>query len=187
VKRLIGLSSGFSMALAAGLLAIGMGGMAVAAPAGAAALRIAVVNYGMLLQKSPQAKAAVAALRREFAPKQQSLQAEAHQLQLKQDQLKRNAATMTQDQRDQAELNLREQYQDLQRKQSEIQDDVNTRRNELMSQLQRTLVQVVQNYARQQHYNLVLADGVIYSDTALDITPQILRALQSQAPHGPVK
>ena len=46
---------------------------------------------------------------------------------------------MTQDQRDQAEVELREQYQDLAHKQSEIQDDVNTRRNELMSELQHTL------------------------------------------------
>jgi outer membrane protein len=188
VKRLFGLSSGVLQWVAAGVLAFGLAAMAAAAPAGAAALRIAVVNYGVLLQKSPQAQAAVASLRREFAPKQASLQAQAHQLQLKQDQLKRNEATMTQDQRDQAELNLREDYQDLARKQSEIQDDVNTRRNELMSQLQQTLVKVVQSYARSQHYNLVLADGVIYADSALDITPQILRALQAQAPaRGPRK
>lgn len=186
MKRLIALSSWICRGAAPGasvLLALAMvAGALAAAPAHAAGLRIAVVNYGQLLQQSPQAKVAVASLRAEFAPKQRSLQVEANALKAKEATLKKNEATMTQDQRDQAELDLRERYQDLARKQTEIQDDVNTRRNELMSQLQHTLVQVVQNYAKQQKYDLVLADGVIYADTALDITPAILTALKSQAP-----
>jgi Skp family chaperone for outer membrane proteins len=48
--------------------------------------------------------------------------------------------------------------------------------------LQKTLVQVVQIYAKQQRYDLVLADGVIYSDQALDITPAILSALKTTQP-----
>jgi outer membrane protein len=194
VKRLIRLSSGDLGGAAprgiAVVWAIALAGVLAAAAvapaqAQAAGLRIAVVNYGQLLQESPQAKAAVASLRAEFAPKQRTLQAEATQLKAKEATLKKNEATMTQDQRDQAELDLRERYQDLARKQSEIQDDVNTRRNELMSQLQRTLVQVVQSYARQQRYDLVLADGVIYADTALDITPAILTALKAQGGRAP--
>jgi outer membrane protein len=183
VKRLIRLSSwvckGAPLGLAV-IMAVALAGTVAAAPAQAAGLRIAVVNYGELIQESPQAQAANAALRAEFAPKERSLQAEANELKVRQANLKKNEATMTQDQKDQAELDLRERYQDLERKQSEIQDDVNTRRNELMSQLQRTLVQVVQNYAKQQKYDLVLADGVIYSDSTLDITPAILSALKSQ-------
>jgi len=181
VKCLIRLSSGVSKVVMAGGLAMALAGAGAAAPAGTAGLRIAVVNYGVLLQESPQAQQAVASLRAEFAPKQRTLQVEANQLKSKEDTLKKNEATMTQDQRDQAELDLRERYQDLARKQSEIQDDVNTRRNELMSQLQKTLVQVVQTYAKQQRYDLVLADGVIYADQALDITPAILTALKSQS------
>jgi outer membrane protein len=187
VKRLIRLSSwvgrpvisgGLAFVLATALVAF------LAAPARAAGagsgLRIAVVNYSQLIQASPQAKAAVASLRAEFAPKQRTLQTEATQLKAREDALKKNEATMTQDQRDQAEVELREKYQDLARRQNEIQDDVNTRRNELMSQLQKTLVQVVQSYAKEQRYDLVLADGVIYSDSNLDITPAILGALKSQ-------
>jgi outer membrane protein len=184
VKRLIRLSSEvYRFAMAGGLagfVALALAGTLAAAPAQAAGLRIAVVNYGELIKESPQAKAVKAALQAEFAPKERSLQAEANVLKAKEVTLKKNEATMTQDQRDQAELDLRERYQDLSRKQSEIQDDANTRSNELMSELQSTLVQVVQNYAKQQKYDLVLAEGVIYSDSTLDITPAILSALRSQ-------
>jgi outer membrane protein len=189
VKRLIRLSSGVCRVVIAGGLATALAGTVGVAPvqAQAAGLRIAYVNYSQLIQESPQAQSAVASLRAEFAPKQRTLQAEANQLKAKEDTLKKNEATMTQDQRDQAEVELREQYQDLARKQSEIQDDVNTRRNELMSELQKTLVQVVQNYAKQQRYDLVLADGVIYANSALDITPAILSALKSQGVRAPVR
>lgn len=187
MKRLIGLSSRVLRVASAGglavIVAVALAGVAGTAQAQAAGLRIAVVNYGQLLQESPQAQSAVSALRAEFAPKQRSLQVEAAQLKAKEDTLKKNEATMTQDQRDAAELDLRERYQDLARKQTEIQDDVNTRRNELMSELQKTLQQVVQGYAKQQRYDLVLADGFIYADQALDITPAILSALKSQAGH----
>ncbi len=185
MKRLIGLSSRVLRVASPGglavIVAVALAGTTGAAQAQAAGLRIAVVNYSQLLQESPQAQAAVSRLRAEFAPKQHSLQAEATQLKSREDTLKKNEATMTQDQRDAAEVDLREQYQDLARKQTEIQDDVNTRRNELMSELQKTLQQVVQNYAKQQRYDLVLADGFIYADQALDITPAILSALKSQA------
>ena len=184
MKRLIRLSSGVrSVAIAAGLATV-LSGAVIAPPAWAqaAGLRVAYVNYSLLIQESPQAQSAVSSLRAEFEPKQRSLQAEANELKAREATLKKNEATMTQDQRDQAELDLRERYQALQQKQNEIQDDVNTRRNELMSELQRTLVQVVQNYAKQQRYDLVLADGVIYANSALDITPAILSALKSQAP-----
>ncbi|MGA7540528.1 MAG: OmpH family outer membrane protein [Steroidobacteraceae bacterium] len=186
MKRLIGLSSWVCKVAASGasavVLALPMAaaGTLVAAPAHAADLRIAVVNYAQLVQESPQAQAANASLRAEFSPKERSLQAEANELKARETALKKNEATMTQDQRDQAEVDLRERYQALAQKQSEIQDDVNARRNELMSELQHTLVQVVQRYAKEQRYDLVLADGVIYADNALDITPAILTALKSQ-------
>ena len=179
MKCLIRLRSGFCGVVMAGGLALALAGVAAAAPAGS--LKIAVVNYSQLIQNSPQAQSAVASLRAEFAPKQRNLQTQANALKAREDTLKKNEATMTQDQRDQAEVELRQQYQDLAREQSEIQDDVNTRRNELMSELQHQLQQIVQAYAKQQGYDLVLADGFIYANTALDITPAILSALKSQA------
>ena len=89
---------------------------------------------------------------------------------------------MTEDARTRAEKDLRDSYRDLQRKQSEMQDDFNARRNEEMSRLQRALIEEVRVYAKAQNFDLVIADGVIYATQALDITPAILTALQQHAP-----
>ena len=89
---------------------------------------------------------------------------------------------MSEDQRARAEKELRDSYRELARKQSEVQDDFNARRNEEMSRLQRTLIEEVRTYAKAQNFDLIIADGVIYSTPTLDITPAILTVLQTRNP-----
>ncbi|HEY6482386.1 MAG TPA: OmpH family outer membrane protein [Steroidobacteraceae bacterium] len=158
-------------------------GALLAGPAWAE-LKIGVVDYGRLVEESPQAKAALQSIRTEFTPRQRELQTQQTSLKAKEDKLQKDAATMTQDQRSNAEKELRDSYRELQRKQSEVQDDFNARRNEEMSRLQKILIEQVRVYAKAQNYDLVVADGVIYTTPALDITPAILAALQSHAGTG---
>src|SRR5262245_29782262 len=153
----------------------------VAAPA-FAEVKIAVVDYGRLVEESPQAKVALDAIRNEFTPKQRDLQQQEVSLKAKEDKLEKDGATMSPDQRTRAEKDLRDGARDLQRRRAEIQDDFNARRNEEMSRLQKTLIEEVRTYAKAQNFDIVIADGVIYSVPALDITPAILASLQSRAP-----
>jgi outer membrane protein len=157
---------------------------AVAAPAWAD-LKIGVVQYSRLMQESPQAKAAQEALRGEFAPKQKELQTQQAALKTKEESLQRDQATMSPEQRTQAEKEVREGNRELSLRVNELQDDFNARQNEELSKLQKTLVEEVQAYAQAQKFDLVLADGVIWAGPALDITPQILSALQARGPRAP--
>ncbi|HTX24999.1 MAG TPA: OmpH family outer membrane protein [Steroidobacteraceae bacterium] len=149
-----------------------------------AELKIGVVNYSRLMSESPQAKAIAAQIRAEFMPRQREIQSEQQSLKTRADKLQRDGATMTEDQRNREEEALRDGDRDLQRKQSELQDDFNARRNEVLSRLQKTLVDEVQSYAKAQSFDLVLADGVIYATSAIDITPAILTRLQTAAKTG---
>ena len=153
-----------------------------AAPAWAADMKVGVVNYGRLMQDSPQAKAALDGIRGEFAPREKELQGQQTSLKAKEDRLQKDAATMSEGQRSQADKELRDGYRELARKQQEVQDDFNARRNEEMSRLQRALIEEVQIYAKAQSFDLVLADGVIYFNNSMDITPAILAALQARKP-----
>jgi outer membrane protein len=175
VKRLISIHSLAWIVAVAGTFAV--------TPAWAE-LKIGVVDYGKLMEESPQAKVVVEAIRTEFTPRQKDLQTQQQTLKAKEDKLQKDGATMTEDQRARTEKELRDSYRDLSRKQQEVQDDFNARRNEEMSRLQRTLIEEVRVYAKAQNFDLVIADGVIYSTPTLDITPAILTALQSHAPSG---
>jgi outer membrane protein len=155
-----------------------------AAPAWAE-LKVGVVDYGKLMEESPQAKAALEAIRTEFTPRQRELQTQQQTLKTREEKLVKDGATMSQDQRSRAEKELRDSARELARKQSEVQDDFNARRNEEMSRLQRTLIEEVRTYAKGQNFDLVIADGVIYANTAIDITPAVLAALQARSGKPP--
>ena len=161
-----------------------MWGMAVATLATAtpalSQVKIAYVDYGRLQEESPQAKAALDAIRNEFTPRQRELQTQQTSLKAKEEKLQKDAATMSPEQRTRAEKDLRDGLRELQRKQAEVQDDFNARRNEELSRLQRTLIEEVRTYAKAQAFDLVIADSVIYSTPSVDITPAILQMLQAR-------
>jgi outer membrane protein len=163
--------------MTAGMVA--MAGL-MAAPA-FAELKIGVLEYSRLMDESPQGKALLESLRNEAAAKQRELQGIAANLQAKQDKLTKDRATMSADQITKFEKDLRDGQRDLARRQSEVQDDFNARRNEEMSKLQRSLIAEVQAYAKSQNFDLVVTDGVIYASQALDITQGVLQVLQSRS------
>jgi outer membrane protein len=163
-------------------------GAALAAPLSAAAqaqTKIAVVNIPRLLEEAPQAKQSMQALQDEFAPKQRELVEQQKGLKAKEEKLQRDGAVMAENERRNAEKDLRDGQRELARKQNEYVEDLNLRRNEELGKLQRSLLQEVQTFARASNYDLVVGDGVLYVNESLDITPQVLSALQSRAKSGP--
>jgi outer membrane protein len=147
-----------------------------------AEIKIGVVDYARLLEQSPQAKVVQDSLKNEFGPRYQQLLAQDQQIKTRADKLQKDGATMSQEQRDKEEKALRDAARELERKKSEWQDDSNTRRNEEMNKLQRSLVGEVRDYAKAQNFDIVIAEGVIYSTPTVDITAAMLQTLQSRAP-----
>ena len=144
-----------------------------------AELKIGYVNYQQLIQESPQAKTIAETIRAEFLPRQRELQTQGQALKTREERLQKDGPTMSDEQRTHEEKSLRDTEREFQLKQQTAQDDFNARRNEELSKLQRTLIEEVRAYAKSQNYDLVLADGVIYANTAIDITPMILSQLQT--------
>jgi outer membrane protein len=154
-----------------------------AAPAWAE-LKIGYVNYSALIQESPDAKVIADALRNEFLPRQRELVTLQQSLKAREEKLTKDGATMTDDQRTREDKEIRDGDRELQRKQTEFQDDLNSRRNEELSKLQKSLIEEVRTYAKAQNFDLVMADGVIYATNAVDITPQVLAMLTANGPKG---
>ena len=163
-----------------GTLVLAVVGTAAGTAAHADGLKIGYVNYARLMQESPQAKAVQTALRNEFSGKQRDLQTQQQALKTKEAQLERDGPTMTADQRAEAERELQSGNRQLSEKVNEYQDDFNARQNQELSKLQKVLVEQVQNYAQAQKFDLVLADGVIFSNPTIDITQPILAALEAR-------
>jgi outer membrane protein len=166
--------------------ALAIGAALVVAPAvQAQALKIGFVNFGRLLEESPQAKAAVQTLENEFMPRQREVAAQRKSLDEKREKLNKEAAVMSEADRVRTEREVRDLEINVTRRFNELQEDLNIRRNEELGRIQRTLIQEVQAYARTNGYQLVVSEGVIFAAEGVDITPQVVAAIKAKAPAAP--
>jgi len=152
---------------------------AFAMPASAQQLKIGVVNIPVLMERSPQTKAAMDALQEEFAPRQREFLAKQKEYEELTAKVQKDVAVMGETERRNAEKNLRDLQREVTRLQTEFREDLNLRQNEELGLLQRSLLMEVQNFAAQEGYDLVVGDGVLFASTAVNITEDVLRAVEA--------
>jgi outer membrane protein len=142
-------------------------------------LKIGVVNIPVLLEQAPQARLAMTALDEEFKPRQREIIAKQTELQALTEKVQRDLAVMGETERRNAEKDLRDLQREVTRLQTEFREDLNLRRNEELGNLQRSLLKEVQDFAQASGYDLVVGDGVLFASTAVNITENVLRAMEA--------
>jgi len=165
------------LVVALGLLALAALG---ATSASAAEVKIGVVSLPRLAEGSPQGKLMAQTLQDEFAGREREIVALGKELQEKDSVFKRDGAVMSESERRNMERELREGQRDLQRRQQEVMEDFNIRRNEELGKLQRSLMQEVREYAKSNNFDIIIGEGVLYASDALNVTDQVLAALEAR-------
>lgn len=148
-------------------------------PAAAQELRVGVVNIQALMEQAPQTKAAMDALQEEFAPRQREFVAKQKEFEDLQTKAQKDFAVMGETERSNAEKELRDLQREVTRLQNEFREDLNLRQNEELGKLQRSLLKEVQDYAQAQGYDLVVGDGVLFASSAVNITNNVLQAVEA--------
>lgn len=150
---------------------------AFALPAAAQETKIGVVSLQAIVERAPQTKAVMDALREEFAPREREILAKQKEIEDLQAKVQKDLAVMGETERRNAEKNLRDLGRDFQRLQTEYQEDSNVRQNEEFGVLQRSVLKEVQDYAKAQGYDLIVGDGVLYVSSTVNITEEVLNAI----------
>ncbi len=164
-------------------LAIVVAGLSLllSAQAFAAELKVGVVNMGKLLKEAPQAQAASKSLSDEFEPRKRQLMNQQQKLDALQGKLDKDGAVMSESERQDTQRQIQDLQRDFTRSQKEFMEDVNVRRNKALDDLQRVLLKEVQDFATENHYDLILGEGIFYASKTVDVTDQILARLQKAA------
>jgi outer membrane protein len=151
----------------------------VAAPAQAqrGGLKVGVVNLVVLVEQSPQYQQMTTTLETEFAPRQREILTLQQELQKQQETFQRDASVMGEQERADLERRLSVGQRELQRAGNEYREDLNIRQNEEINKVQRAVLQEVQNYARGENYDLIVAEAVYFS-SGIDITEAVLESMQ---------
>jgi len=143
-------------------------------------VKVGFVNVARVLDKAPQAEEARERIEREFGPKDRVLLSQQRELRALEDQLLRDGATMSESERLQLEQEIRTQRREIRRAQEEFREELNLRRSQELSKLQRKVLEVIQELARSENYDLVVSDGVVFAGERIDITDKVIGRLREE-------
>jgi outer membrane protein len=154
-------------------------GLLLAANVSYADLKIGFVNIPAVLEKAPQAEKAKKRLEQEFSPRDKQLVAQQKEIQNMDERMAKDAAVMGESARANLEKDILNKKRDAKRAQQEFSEDFNARRNEELGKLQRRIVEAIREIAKDQNFDLLLTDGVIYASDKIDVTAQVQQKLST--------
>lgn len=155
-----------------------IGSMSLAAGTTLAAdTKLGFVNVEQILKEAPQTAESGKKLEKEFSARQQELERMAKQLKDMEAALDKESLTLSETDRRNRERDLSNMRIEFQRKQRELREDVNLRKNEELSALQDRINKAVTAVAEAEGYDLVIYSGVAYASKKADITDKVLKAL----------
>ena len=140
-------------------------------------LKIGFVQVDKILQEAPQTIESNKKLEKEFSVRTEKLKADVKALKEKEAAFAKEALTMKDSERDTKDKTLAQVRIDAQRKERELREDINIRRNEELGGLQEQINKAVTSVAKAEGYDLVVYNGVAYASEKIDITDKILKSL----------
>lgn len=154
------------------------GGLVVfAANVSAAELKVGYVQVDKILQEAPQTSESGKKLEREFSPRTQELERMQKQIKDTDAALDKDSLTMSESDRRNKERDVANLKLEFQRKQRELREDINLRKNEELSSLQDRINKAVTSVAETEGYDLVVYSGVAFASKKIDITDKVLKML----------
>lgn len=152
----------------------------LAAGSASAALKIAVIRSGAVVQNSPQYLAAEKSIKAEFGKRKDKIEAKAKKLSEDMQNFQKNADVMTPDQRVKKQNELLTRRNDLKYEESKFKQDLQKRDQQATQNMMSRIKAVITQIAKQDGYDLVLQDPV-YTVPSIDITDQVLKQLKKES------
>jgi outer membrane protein len=158
------------------------------APAGSStATKVGVINVRQAIVATAEGKQASAELQTQFASRQNELEALNKQVNDVRQQLAANQTTWSDDQKQRATVQGQRLAQQLERKNNELQEDVNAAQGEVIDKIGRKMMDVLDRYARENGYTAVLDSSsqnspILYASSNIDITQDIIRLYDQSYP-----
>ena len=141
--------------------------------------KVGFVNVAIVLDQAPQAAQASARIEREFAPRDREILEQQQEIRALEEKLLKNVAVLSAGERERQEAELRQLKRELRRSEEEFREDLNLRRSQELSALQRMVIQVIQDMARGESYDLIITDGVVFAGERVNITRRVIELLKA--------
>src|ERR1017187_6674451 len=153
---------------------------AVASPPPAAPTRIATIFAQNAIVSTQEGQKAAAALAARYDPKRRDFESKQTALQALRDRLKRGAATMSAAAKGELNQTIDARYTELKRLGEDIQSQVDEEQGTLLQTLGDKLVQVIEQFARDNGLAVVLdvsaqQSSILWAGPSIDLTSEMVR------------
>lgn len=141
-------------------------------------IKLGFVNTALLMNEAPQAEAAKERLRNEFKSRDEKIVSLQNELKALEDEMSKNATVMSESVRRKNERNIISLKRDIKRAKEEFNEDLNIRRNEELTKLQKQVYETIVSLAKEKNYDVIFGDSVLFASTRVDLTKQVLDKLK---------
>ncbi len=140
-------------------------------------IKVGYVQVDKILQEAPQTLETGKKLEKEFSPRSLDLDKLQKQLRELESQLDKDASNLSNAEKRAKERDITNLKLEFQRKQRELREDINLRKNEELALLQDRINKAVQTVAENDNYDLIVYSGVAFASKKIDITDKVLKLL----------
>ena len=142
-----------------------------------AEIKIGFVDVAKLSESAPQIRSAQMKMDAEFGSREKEIIALQREIEAMEEALARDSAVMSDSQRSKKERAILAKRREGKRVQEEFRDDITIRRNEILRKVNAEIGKAIEEYAKKNKFDLIMAQGVMYSSDKVDITAKILKKL----------
>ena len=163
------------------------GSPAVHAQATGAGTKVAIINIQDAVTRTQEGQKRLAALQEGFRPKGEALSKKAQDAQTLRQQLAKGANTMSEEAQRNLQRDIQQTERDLQRENEDLEAEFGRQQQEILNEIFGKVKAVIQKYAREQGYSIVLdisspQSPVVDAFNELDITGSVIQRYDEQYP-----
>ncbi len=138
---------------------------------------IGFVDIPYLIDKAPQALEAEQRLEAEFAPRQAELERQRSELNQLSNQLLDVSANLSESERSQLDIQARSLERRIKRSEQDFREELNIQKNNEFKQVRVLVLEAIARFGKQNDYDLIVSDGVLFAAKRIDVTERILEGL----------
>ena len=142
--------------------------------------RIGFVDIPYLIDQAPQALEAEQRLEAEFAPRQVELEQQRSELAAMAAQLADLTNDMSEEERSRLDRETRGLERRIKRSEQDFREELNIQKNNEFKQVRILVLEAIATFGKENDYDLIVSDGVLYADNSIDVTERILEYLSRE-------
>lgn len=156
------------------------GGVTVATADDAALSRIGFVDIPYLIDRAPQALEAEQRLEAEFAPRQAELERQRAELAVMAARLLDTTLELGEAERARLDRETRGLERRIRRSEQDFREELNIEKNDEFKDVRILVLEAIATFGKQNDYDLIISDGVLFANNRIDVTERILEYLSRE-------